>query len=170
MCHWFSLLRQQLDLLFASPTMIFGMSLSGKPHCLRRAVAVVMALASISLANNAPRRRIIGEEAHTTDLLFLAGVKRQHELMRRQTTTIPTTFILTIAPDRTCGYLSGSIGNPIACPATATCVWESDQLGAIYCRDNQGGRFNLACLDRTDALDPIVCNDVCEGDIFTLRW
>jgi hypothetical protein len=92
-----------------------------------------------------------------------------HELIKRQaTTTTENTYTLTIAPDETCGFLSGSVGVPITCASRRICTWESEFIDAVIC----GTEFEvyLRCLERDVAINTVSCNDVCQSNIYNLRW
>ncbi|KAM0348527.1 hypothetical protein HYE67_000324 [Fusarium culmorum] len=92
----------------------------------------------------------------------------QHlELGKRQQTSAPDddlTFSVVISPDSTCGYVSGSAGSGVVCFGDTKCTWEIGELKAILC----GTVGHLRCLDRTDALNTDVCNDVCKSNQLNL--
>jgi hypothetical protein len=79
-----------------------------------------------------------------------------------------TTFTVTVAPDSTCGFLSGSPGNPITCENGSACLWETQYIGAIFCGLGDDDPSYLACLDSEEASDPDQCDDVCQSNIFNL--
>ncbi|KAH7193884.1 uncharacterized protein B0J16DRAFT_412445 [Fusarium flagelliforme] len=84
---------------------------------------------------------------------------------RRAAATSAVTLTLTIAPDETCGYLSGSVGVPITCENKALCTWEQDSLNVIACSTDH----YLQCIESKTAVDPNLCNDVCQSDTWNLR-
>jgi hypothetical protein len=89
------------------------------------------------------------------------------DLGKRQASTTPaTTFTVVISPDSTCGFLSGSPGNAITCSNGDLCSWELAHVPAIFC----GTTAYLQCLDREDALDPELCDDVCQENSYNLLW
>ncbi|KAG8671067.1 hypothetical protein FPOAC2_04387 [Fusarium poae] len=69
--------------------------------------------------------------------------------------------IVTIAPDETCGYLSGRAVLPITCENHRPCMW-SPSLG-VLCGDLANDNFDIhvRCLDREMVLDQNICNDTC---------
>ncbi|RGP67335.1 hypothetical protein FSPOR_6095 [Fusarium sporotrichioides] len=74
-------------------------------------------------------------------------------------------MVITVAPDETCGYLSGQPLLPITCENHSPCMWSSS-LG-ILCGDLSTGKLpdiHLTCLDRDLALNTDLCNDICTSD------
>ncbi|KAJ4022680.1 hypothetical protein NW766_001726 [Fusarium irregulare] len=69
-----------------------------------------------------------------------------------------------MAPDETCGYLSGSVGVPITCENEARCTWEPNMLNIIAC----GTDHYLQCVESKTAFDPKLCDDVCQSDTWNL--
>lgn len=92
------------------------------------------------------------------------------QIAKRQKTS--DVFILTIATDETCGFLSGRPGTPITCQNHHTCMWVSS-LG-IFCgepeEDIKKWQVHVRCYDRKAALNPNFCNDTCQKNIYNLRW
>ncbi|KAF5619865.1 uncharacterized protein FTJAE_11827 [Fusarium tjaetaba] len=93
-----------------------------------------------------------------SDLRHLALGKRQ------ETTAVASTFTLVVSPDSTCGFLSGSPGNAITCGNGDKCSWELRYATAIFC----GTQAYNRCLERDDALDTKLCNDVCQSNQYNL--
>ncbi|KAF4949762.1 hypothetical protein FSARC_13409 [Fusarium sarcochroum] len=90
---------------------------------------------------------------------------RHLELGKRQaTTSAETTFTLVISPDKTCGFLSGSPGNAITCENGDNCSWELAHLTAIFCGTTAYNR----CLNRADAINTKLCDDVCQSNSYNL--
>ncbi|KAL6922685.1 hypothetical protein FSST1_006711 [Fusarium sambucinum] len=88
-----------------------------------------------------------------------------HGVKERQVSvTSAVTLVLTIAPDETCGYLSGSVGVPITCENGASCTWEPSKLNIIAC----GTDHYLQCVESKTAVNPKLCDDVCQSDTWTL--
>ncbi|KAH6867777.1 hypothetical protein B0T10DRAFT_419405 [Thelonectria olida] len=83
---------------------------------------------------------------------------------RQDSTSSALSLTLTIAPDRTCGYLSGEVGVPITCDNGRDCSWEVKALSVIAC----GTAHYLQCVESSVAADPDQCNDVCQSDIWNL--
>ncbi|CAG7563200.1 unnamed protein product [Fusarium equiseti] len=99
--------------------------------------------------------------------VFLEDVKllEGHGVMaRRAAATSEMTLTVTIAPDETCGYLSGSVGVPITCENSGVCMWEEDRLGVIGCSTE----IRTGCVESKTAVDPNLCDDTCQSNIYSL--
>ncbi|KAM0204037.1 hypothetical protein ACHAPA_009419 [Fusarium lateritium] len=92
------------------------------------------------------------------DLKHLALGKRQ------ATSTEDITYTLVNSPDSTCGFLSGSPGNAITCSNGDKCSWELAYVTGIFC----GSIAYNRCLERSQALDTKLCNDVCQSNSYNL--
>ncbi|KAK4221147.1 hypothetical protein QBC38DRAFT_492640 [Podospora fimiseda] len=101
-----------------------------------------------------------------TPTLALRGDIAGRQVISASTST--TTYTLTGAPDMTCGFLSGSSGNPITCANGKKCQWEAERVGAIFCGFEQTDRAYVRCVPRSVATDPSLCNDVCQSNSFNL--
>ncbi|KAH8714460.1 hypothetical protein BGZ61DRAFT_476537 [Ilyonectria robusta] len=82
------------------------------------------------------------------------------KVLARIYTELPTPLTITVAPDNTCGFITGGYW-PMTCINGKTCSWESGKLNAILC-GLEG--FFTTCLGRDDALDPDICGDSCKSD------
>ncbi|KAF4975867.1 hypothetical protein FZEAL_7400 [Fusarium zealandicum] len=92
-----------------------------------------------------------------------------HWAYRRQDEETPT-YTVTYAPESTCGYLSGLVEIPITCENQGTCLWEQEYFRYIAC-EIQGKTTGLArtkCLQRDEALNPDLCDDVCVSNTYNL--
>ncbi|KAM5342765.1 hypothetical protein ACJ41O_013731 [Fusarium nematophilum] len=127
------------------------------------------ALGADALAFSEPtKRQHVGEMNQPVptammDLLELRRLGKRQESVTDEEDDIETAT-LTIAPDETCGFLSGSPGNGITCPNGALCTWEVKSIGAVIC----GRVAHLRCLNSAQANDPDICNDVCQSNEFNL--
>lgn len=93
------------------------------------------------------------------------------QLPEQQPTKIEeATLTLTLAGNPTCGFLSGSPGNAITCENRQPCFWEEDHLAGILCGVDSNADIHLACIEGEAALNPEICNDVCQGNRFNLLW
>ncbi|KAK5651452.1 hypothetical protein OQA88_12459 [Cercophora sp. LCS_1] len=91
------------------------------------------------------------------------------DIRERQATSTSTEFTVTLAPDATCGYLSGSAGNPITCPNRSACTWEAEHLTRIVCGIEDGVlNVNLFCIPRATATDTFLCDDTCQSNSYNL--
>jgi hypothetical protein len=73
--------------------------------------------------------------------------------------------VITVAPDETCGYLSGRPLLPITCENRRPCMW-ARSLG-ILCGDLDNDKtfeVHFTCLDREAALNTNLCNDTCTNN------
>ncbi|WXC44750.1 hypothetical protein QX201_004486 [Fusarium graminearum] len=91
------------------------------------------------------------------------------DLRRRETSQTATSYLLTIAPHNTCGYLSGQPGIDITCESQRTCMWITSR--AIFCGeegDANNRKLYNRCHDSSYALDPSRCDDTCLKNKFNL--
>ncbi|KAH7112379.1 hypothetical protein EDB81DRAFT_670832 [Dactylonectria macrodidyma] len=79
------------------------------------------------------------------------------------------TLTLTLAPDETCGFLSGSPGIAITCENGLQCFWELEYYTAIFCGTDTKAEVHTACVERKTAINPELCDNVCQSDRITLR-
>jgi hypothetical protein len=93
-------------------------------------------------------------------------------LAERQTTKlIEYTLTLTMAGDSTCGFLSGSPGNAITCENRLPCFWEQEYMAGIFCgRGSTNVKWHSTCVEWETALNPELCDDVCQGNTYNLLW
>ncbi|KAH7109181.1 hypothetical protein B0J13DRAFT_600656 [Dactylonectria estremocensis] len=94
----------------------------------------------------------------------------KHMAKRQQTSLSNEVFAVTIATDETCGWLSGSAGNPISCENHQSCMWVGS-LGIIcgVLEDSKNWEVHVRCVERKVALNTSLCNDTCASNIFYLR-
>ncbi|QPC69480.1 hypothetical protein HYE68_000232 [Fusarium pseudograminearum] len=116
--------------------------------------------AGISQPRHATQAGKLDHPPETTDIL---------DLRRRETSQTATSYLLTIAPHNTCGYLSGQPGIDITCESQLTCMWVTSR--AIICGEegdaNNWKRYNR-CHDSSYALDPSRCANTCVKNKFNL--
>jgi hypothetical protein len=124
-----------------------------------------------SLTINAPRATSVAEgnlldpqgwTPRPTD-----GPKFPHELLRRQ--NVDTVLV---APDETCGFISGLAGAGYGCSATDTCVMFPATAGgwgaAGCCNENYCG-IRDTCVDYVDYWSSSLCDNGCEKDTMTVK-
>lgn len=99
-----------------------------------------------------------------TKSIGLGPVHRRHA-----TTTGAAGTTITIAPDNTCGYISGSSGyyNAVACQSSVSCMWENDKIGFAFC--GYDGIYSR-CVPYADFVDPKKCDDNCLNNAMDLKW
>lgn len=85
------------------------------------------------------------------------------ELFRRASTSTPVTAL--VAPDNTCGYVSGLVGAAYTCNLDATCAFltaSGGDDGAVACCDSETCGIRLACLDLKAVSVSSLCDSGCE--------
>ncbi|KAK7427051.1 hypothetical protein QQZ08_006478 [Neonectria magnoliae] len=110
------------------------------------------------------RYRAVGlahEQAMPTVFAELLG---EVDLRRREDSSTHVTITVTMAPDETCGYLSGEAGAAITCENNELCSWEVKMLDAVGC----GGILHTSCVPLTVFADVSSCNDVCQSNTWNL--
>lgn len=91
-----------------------------------------------------------------------------HNLFRRQK---PEDQYVIVAPDATCGYISGRPGASYTCGPGATCAFlsiKSDD-GYVACCNSEECGFRATCVDYDDFFTSSSCTGGCEVDILTLK-
>ncbi|KPM34600.1 hypothetical protein AK830_g11977 [Neonectria ditissima] len=86
------------------------------------------------------------------------------ELAKRADSSTPITVTVTVAPDETCGYLSGEAGAAITCENDGICSWEAQSLNVVGC----GDILHSTCYPMSEATDLSSCNDVCQTNTWNL--
>lgn len=95
-----------------------------------------------------------------------------HDLRRRQDSSSSKETVL-VAPDETCGYISGRFGASYFCNGGAQCVFltaSSTVAGAVACCNEEQCGFRVACVDYEELQDSSLCDNGCKQDIYTLKW
>jgi hypothetical protein len=80
-----------------------------------------------------------------------------------------------VAPDRTCGYVSGALGNVIQCSTGSTCVAVAPiatNPGAVGCCDSSGDNcyFNTRCFNSAQIYSSSLCDQACQQDVNIHFW
>ncbi|EKJ70492.1 hypothetical protein FPSE_09353 [Fusarium pseudograminearum CS3096] len=104
--------------------------------------------------------------ADPMDFLDQVQLLQRRELQQRQEASSPFDVTVTSAPDATCGYLSAEVGVPITCTNKEICAWAlvQEDSGVIKC----GTEIKVNCYESSKAVDPSLCNDVCQSDTMNL--
>ncbi|CAM1504148.1 Fc.00g017390.m01.CDS01 [Cosmosporella sp. VM-42] len=95
-----------------------------------------------------------------------------HELFRRASESSTTDETVLVAPDNTCGYISGRPGAGYTCFGDATCVFftsATDRDGAVACCNTAECNLRLTCIDYTEFFSSSACDGGCEVDAYTLK-
>ncbi|GKT49958.1 uncharacterized protein ColSpa_10139 [Colletotrichum spaethianum] len=90
------------------------------------------------------------------------------ELRRRQATG--TTVL--VAPDNTCGYISGRAGAAYTCGNSATCIFftaSQNNPGRVACCDTEDCGARRTCYDAEQVSTSSLCDGGCLVDRFTLK-
>jgi hypothetical protein len=95
----------------------------------------------------------------------------RHLERRKETGSSSHELVVTLAQDKTCGFLSGRPGIPITCDNGPTCMWANGY--PIMCgdiNDIENIQGNVRCYDRAIVTNPHLCNDTCLENNVALRW
>ncbi|KAI0884694.1 uncharacterized protein GGS22DRAFT_145883 [Annulohypoxylon maeteangense] len=89
-----------------------------------------------------------------------------HELAKRQTGQT-----VLVAPDNTCGYVSGRVASAYTCNGRDyTCaIVTTSTIGAIACCDGNDCGLRVACVDYMDYVYSSACDADCAQDTFTAK-
>ncbi|UKZ56352.1 hypothetical protein TrVGV298_010188 [Trichoderma virens] len=77
-----------------------------------------------------------------------------------------------LAPDATCGYISGLAGAGYTCGVSATCVFFTSSAagpGHVACCNSVDCNARNVCIDYEGYFSSSKCNDGCKVDTFTLK-
>ncbi|QDS69737.1 hypothetical protein FKW77_010050 [Venturia effusa] len=79
-----------------------------------------------------------------------------------------------LAPDNTCGYVSGSLGAVKTCSKSQQCaavVLTSTEIGIMGCCDNDGSACNWYgdCVGYSDYFSGTECGQACKQDVNTIK-
>ncbi|GJN74246.1 wnt and FGF inhibitory regulator domain-containing protein [Purpureocillium lilacinum] len=94
-----------------------------------------------------------------------------HELLRRQDST-SYKLTMAVAPDNTCGYISGNASWAYTCGPSATCGLVFSQpthSGLVMCYNDGGSNFRFGCMDYNDIFTSSKCGDACAQDTLVLK-
>ncbi|EXK76958.1 hypothetical protein FOQG_18316 [Fusarium oxysporum f. sp. raphani 54005] len=101
----------------------------------------------------------------------MVDISEPRYMAKRQETSLSNNvYVVTIATDETCGWLSGRPALSITCENHHSCMWVSS-LG-IFCgepEDFKNWQVHIRCIDREMALNPGLCNDTCQTNPLFLR-
>ncbi|KAF4836522.1 hypothetical protein CGCTS75_v001863 [Colletotrichum tropicale] len=91
------------------------------------------------------------------------------DLRRRQTSAATTVLV---APDNTCGYISGRAGAAYTCGTAASCIFftsTSRVKGFVACCDADDCGARRTCYDARQISSSSVCDNGCMVDKYTLK-
>ncbi|PNY27792.1 Uncharacterized protein TCAP_02280 [Tolypocladium capitatum] len=97
-----------------------------------------------------------------------------HELVWRRDAASPLALTMVIAPDKTCGYVSGIASSAYTCAASSTCglvLSKSVYPGYVVCFDAQVEvvDFHINCVDYNAFYKSSSCDPNCAHDTQTLK-
>ncbi|KAH7273815.1 hypothetical protein FSOLCH5_001306 [Fusarium solani] len=132
----------------------------------------------VALSVTANARHLAYPEPTSIVALALDGVSpapttppQLHEFFRRANQDDPKTVL--VAPDATCGYISGRLGAPFVCDDTdRPCIFitpEGSRSGAIACCNEDGCATRASCVNYEEFYSSSKCDDGCAVDEFTLK-
>jgi hypothetical protein len=96
-----------------------------------------------------------------------------HELVRRQDGASSYAVTMAVAPDNTCGYISGNPSLAYTCDASATCglaLSQPTHSGAVICFDANGSNLRFGCVDYNAFYSSSSCDSSCAQDTLVLKW
>ncbi|GKU09164.1 unnamed protein product [Fusarium langsethiae] len=94
-----------------------------------------------------------------------SGATLTSEINLQERSSSSDAVVITIAPDETCGYLSGRPLLPITYENQQPCMW-ARSLGILCGNLDNDKTFDVhfTCLDREAALNTNLCNDTCTSN------
>jgi hypothetical protein len=78
-----------------------------------------------------------------------------------------------VAPDATCGYISGLEGAHYTCVGDFSCVMytaSSTSSGNVACCNDRNCNLRVTCINYEEFYSSSACNDACRVDGFTVKW
>lgn len=78
-----------------------------------------------------------------------------------------------VAPDRTCGYVSGIQVSHYTCVGDYTCAMvtaSGPRTGNVACCNTEICNARTACVDYNQIYNSTGCDDSCSLDAFILKW
>ncbi|KAF4439081.1 hypothetical protein FACUT_4435 [Fusarium acutatum] len=133
--------------------------------------AMLQVTNAMEMAHAAQRNRVRDVPAAITGAPF--GIMHEAELLvghnglqARQADSSSEPLVVTIAPDETCGYLSGNAGAAVTCDNGSPCSWAAvSRSGLVGC----GSDIYILCVESSIAVNPSSCDDVCQSNTFYLK-
>lgn len=97
-----------------------------------------------------------------------------HELLKRQSASgsISSDTTVLVAPDNTCGFISGRPGAAYSCGVGGTCLFltaEAPRTGNVACCDGEDCNFRATCIDYDQYYTQSICDDGCKVDAYTTK-
>ncbi|KAL7926649.1 hypothetical protein ACQKWADRAFT_145797 [Trichoderma austrokoningii] len=95
-----------------------------------------------------------------------------HQALQRRAASSSSPTVVYVAPDATCGFISGLAGAGYTCGVGATCVFftaVSQEPGHVACCDSTVCNARNVCIDYNQYFSQSKCDDGCAVDTFTLK-
>ncbi|KAM0440775.1 hypothetical protein ACHAPT_000076 [Fusarium lateritium] len=138
------------------------------------------AAAVVALSVTANARHLAYPEPTSIVALALDGVSpapttppRLHDIFRRANDNKDDPTTVLVAPDATCGFVSGRLGAPFVCDdSDYPCIFitpEASRSGAIACCNADGCATRASCVNFNEFFSSSKCDDGCAVDEFTLK-
>ncbi|KAG4273406.1 hypothetical protein FPRO04_09770 [Fusarium proliferatum] len=134
--------------------------------------ALLQATNAMEMAHAAQRNRVRDAAPAITEAPY--GLVHEAELLvghnglhaRQAAASSSEPLVVTIAPDATCGYLSGQAGAAVTCGNGRPCSWAAtSRTGLVGC----GNDIYILCVESSVAVNPSSCDDVCQSNTFYLK-
>jgi hypothetical protein len=98
-----------------------------------------------------------------------------HQALQRRAASSSSPTVVYLAPDATCGYISGLAGAGYTCGVGATCVFftasqSSQAPGHVACCNSSECNARNVCIDYNEYFSQSKCDNGCAVDTFTLKW
>ncbi|KAM0254757.1 hypothetical protein ACHAQJ_006473 [Trichoderma viride] len=94
-----------------------------------------------------------------------------HQALRRRAASSSSPDVVYVAPDATCGFISGLAGAGYTCGVGATCVFftSSTAAGHVACCNSNECNARNVCIDYNGYFSQSLCDNGCAVDTFTLK-
>ncbi|KAL7906755.1 hypothetical protein GGI35DRAFT_93562 [Trichoderma velutinum] len=148
---------------------------------MNKATSVYAALAALLAAADARNLNKLPRATAASDYAFDGFSPKPTEainfpfhqaLQRRAGSSSSSPEVVYLAPDATCGYISGLAGAGYTCGVSATCVFFTSSAagpGHVACCNSQDCNARNVCIDYEGYFSQSKCNDGCKVDTFTLK-
>lgn len=149
---------------------------------MNKATSVYAALAALLAAADARNLNKLPRATAASDYAFDGFTPKPtdainfpfHQALQRRAGSASTSSpeVVYIAPDATCGYISGLAGAGYTCGVSATCVFFTSSAagpGHVACCNSQDCNARNVCIDYEGYFSQSKCNDGCKVDTFTLK-
>lgn len=147
---------------------------------MNKATSVYTALAALLVAVDARNLHQLPRATAASDYAFdgFSPIPTEvanfpfHQAIQRRAGSSSSVETVYLAPDATCGYISGLAGAGYTCGAGATCVFftSSTAAGHVACCNTADCNARNVCIDYQGYFSQSLCDNGCAVDTFTLKW